>query len=209
VEILEVETDDPSNDPRAFATVPAVEGDGDEFLVAIRADGAMLRVDNRSDPVAQVEEIKVRELFDTEYGPTMPRGCPSFFSAYNDIEPHVDLGTGRMQHLTGTWTDCFPHPYELSRAPWNGTFLLVRDLESRSYDLSLIYDYEAARPACATGCNLRGARYFTKSPFPDHEGRVFYTGGFDANILNRDDFETNFRNTAWLYRADWSKDVGY
>jgi acetyl esterase/lipase len=209
VEILEVETDDPSNDPRAFATVPAVEGDGDEFLVAIRADGAMLRVDNRSDPVAQVEEIKVRELFDTEYGPTMPRGCPSFFSAYNDIEPHVDLETGRMQHLTGTWTDCFPHPYELSRAPWNGTFLLVRDLESRSYDLSLIYDYEAARPACATGCNLRGARYFTKSPFPDHEGRVFYTGGFDANILNRDDFETNFRNTAWLYRADWSKDVGY
>jgi hypothetical protein len=197
------------NEPRAFTPVPAADGSGQEFLASTTLDGAVLRVDNRSDLPTFVEEVNAMELWEETYGPPIPKGCPGFFSAYNYFEPNRDLGTGRLQHLTGTWTDCFPHEYESTRAPWNGTFLLTRDLETREYEFSLIYDYEAAPQACASGCSLRGARYFIKSPFPEHEGRVFYTGGFDAAITSFADLISLFRNTAWLYRAEWSKDIGY
>jgi arylformamidase len=198
---------DTGMDPRGFTAVPAADGRGEEFLVAIIQDGGILRVDNRTDPPTFVEEVKLSELMEATYGP-LTRRHPGLFSAYNYFEPHRDLATGRLQHLTGTWPEGLPHPYELTRAPWNGTFLLTRDLETREYELSLIYDYEAAPRACDSGCNLRGARYFMKSPFPEHDGRVFYTGGFDATITSKADRKL-YRNTAWLYRAEWSKDIGY
>ncbi len=208
-EVLSLPSENLANAPRAFTAVPAADGSGQEFLATLILNGVVLRIDNRTDPLTFVEELNGSKFMDETYGPVSRRGS-HFFSGYNYFEPHKDLRTGRLQHLSGTWAHCFPHKYELTRAPWNGTFLLTRDVETRKYELSLIYDYEAAHQACTSGCSLRGARYFMKSPFPEHEGRVFYTGGFDADVTKRADYTQGlYRNTAWLYRAEWSKDIGY
>lgn len=206
-EVLTLPSENLANAPRAFTAVPAADGSGQEFLATLIVNGVVLRIDNRTDPLTFVEELKGSKLMDETYGPVSRRGS-HFFSAYNYFEPNKDLRTGRLQHLSGTWSHCFPHKYEFTRAPWNGSFLLTRDLETRQYDLSLIYDYEAAPQAGPSGCSLRGARYFIKSPFPEHQGRVFYTGGFDADVTKRAD-RGLYRNTGWLYRAEWSKDIGY
>jgi arylformamidase len=189
----------PSTELRAFSAIPAADGNGVEFLTGNVNE--VLRIDNRTEPMTYVTELDLNTLLKEKYGP----GSISSFCAYNHFTPYIDPGTGHLQQYSGTWTI---HPYCYKRAPWNGTFLLIRDQETRQCELSLIYDYEDAPQASSSGSSLRGARFFVKSPFSEHEGRVFYTGGFDAAINGQRD-RNLFRNTAWLYRAEWSKDIGY
>jgi len=188
-----------SSELRGFSAVPAADGNGEEFLVGNGTK--ILRADNRSDRFTFVTEADINDLLKATYG---PKSFTSF-CVYNKFVPFMDPRTRRVQNITGTWSS---HPYCLTRAPWNGTFLLTRDQVTRQFELSLIYDYEEALQASSSGSDLRGARFFIKSPFPEHQGRVFYTGGFDAAINGPKD-RSLFRNTAWIYRADWSKDIGY
>jgi hypothetical protein len=170
---------------RGLTAVPDPEGGGHQVLLAVRSYGSFIeRIDPTKDH-AVTKELSIRDFFEKQWGVRSLRG--PVIGAYNRIVPMTHPVTAESIHLIGVW---IVHP-QGETPPHNSACFLVRRADGR-YEAGEIQDPGHPLPS---GSSLGATRAIEVSPFPEHQGRVIFFGGYDCGFRKS-------HNTAWIYRGE-------
>ncbi|GIU86344.1 MAG: hypothetical protein KatS3mg009_0859 [Acidimicrobiia bacterium] len=165
---------------RGLTAVPDADGTGEDLLVAgAYAAAAIWRLDPEQ-AYSAVRELDVNDFLRTRHGP----GSQAAVVGYDGFVPATDARTGRPFHLVPLRYTPDPGP----RVDGRKAFFLVRG-PGGDYELREVPWHENPHGAQAPQ-ELGATRTFAVSPFPEHAGRAYYVGGFDASSAAHD--------TAWI-----------
>lgn len=164
---------------RGLTAISDADGTGEDLLLAGRfAASNIWRLDPENGYAATLE-LDVNAFLRARYGPATDASVV----AYNDFVPAVDPRTGKTFHFVSLLF--FPDPGPRVDARKAG--FLVRGPDGRYETREVRWD---PNPNGQTPEALRSTRTFAVSPFPEHQGRGYYVGGYDAF--------TPSHNTAWI-----------
>ena len=176
---------------RGLTAIPDPNGGGHQVLIGVLENlKQIVRIDPMNGNSVTVE-LDLEAYFDGKWG----SGAIFYYAAYNDMLPITDPKTGEPQHLIGVWAR---HPDATNTRNFNNTWYLIRHANG-TYEHTQVIDPAIPIPAYP---GLWAVRTIVPSPFPQETGRVLYLGGADAGGgANPENPNTQWHNTAWIYRA--------
>jgi poly(A) polymerase len=179
-----------TEDLRGLTAIQNPNGNGSEVLLF-----SWRSIVRRLDPLAGnavVQEANLAEKLSAATG----QNFSYVLAAYNDFFKLPSTITSQTEHIVGfeglLSSSQNPLPSNVNRWATDGRYFVRKQLGSNiTYEMKYIVNNQAT-----VSDTLVASRTFCVSPFPEHNGKTIYAGGYDANSIPAS-------NKAWIYRGDY------